>query len=151
MLGDPNEGKAAWTQVQHTADAHQIFIFEHNATRYLWRRKINIDHTSIHQTDLELVAAGDGDTVLVTYLPDRIAVSRNQIARLDFLVDLDSELQILCLMSVLGARQSSRMEDAFWGVASKFRKKEKGELGLNRGGYGATGVFALSLGGGGGC
>ncbi|GIZ38496.1 hypothetical protein CKM354_000191300 [Cercospora kikuchii] len=152
MLGDPTktEVKPDWTQVQHTSNLDRVFIFEHDSKQYIWRRRINIDPKFIHQTDLELVTAEDSDTILATYLPNRKAVSRNQIARLDFLVDMPSELEVLCLTSVLGGRQSSRMEDAVWGITSRFRRKEKSELALHPAGAGRMGVLALSLGGGGG-
>ncbi|WPA98509.1 uncharacterized protein RHO25_003121 [Cercospora beticola] len=44
MLGDPSktEVKPDWTQVQHTSDLNRVFIFEHDAKQYIWRRYTSI-------------------------------------------------------------------------------------------------------------
>ncbi|PPJ51199.1 hypothetical protein CBER1_07503 [Cercospora berteroae] len=149
VLGEVNdEQKPDWTQIDRTHDSNRLFLFTHNKRRYIWRARVNTGLHDIHRSDLELVDQAYPDSILAIYLANRLAVSRNQIARLDFLADMGPDFEVLCLMSVLGTRQSSRMEAVFWGVTSKLRKRGRSSAGIGGSGFIAV---AAAAGVGGGC
>lgn len=89
--------------------------------------------------DLLFIRVSAPEIPLAAYLRNRKAVSAYQVGRLDVYEDMDPDLGLLCLTSVLGVEQ---------GLQAR-----KGELGSwFGGGSGMMGVGAigLSFGGGGG-
>lgn len=133
MLGNPDVApKETWGDVSSESFSDKQFGFYFGGRKFLWKRYVllmssvlsiadGFHHCRTHDKalggsfwgskDFKLVDYGDQRRVLAVYISDKKMFSGSQVGRIDFMVELGQDLELLSLAAILGIEETIRRSE----------------------------------------
>ncbi|KAK4497923.1 hypothetical protein PRZ48_010578 [Zasmidium cellare] len=111
ILGNPDAApKEAWGDVSSESWSDKQFGFYFRDRKFLWKRTHDkaLGGSFWGSKDFKLVDYADQRRVLAVYVSDKKLFSGSQVGRVDFMVELGHDLELLSLAAILGIEETIR-------------------------------------------